>query len=51
MKHINLNNLLIENSLILPKEVRLGIVSLPSGLSFSEKIEKISNHNSRALNE
>ena len=48
MKHINLNNLLIENSLILPKEVRLGIVSLPSGLSFSEKIEKIKKQNKHA---
>ena len=48
MKHINLNNLLIENSLILPKEVRLGIVSLPSGLSFSEKIKKIKKQNKHA---
>ena len=43
MKHINLNNLLSENLLILPKEVRLGVVSLPSGLSFSDKIEKINS--------
>ena len=48
MKHINLNNLLTENSLILPKEVRLGVVSLPSGLSFSDKIEKIKKQKKHA---
>ena len=48
MKHINLNNLLAENSMILPKEVRLGIVSLPSDLNFSDKIEKVKSQNKHA---
>ena len=38
MKDINLNNFIIENSLDIPLDVSIGVVSVPTGLNYSDQI-------------
>ena len=40
MKDINLNNFIIENSLDIPLAVSIGVVSVPTGLNYSDQIKK-----------
>ena len=41
MKDINLNNFIIENSLDIPLDVSIGVVSVPTGLNYSDQIKKV----------
>lgn len=48
MKDINLNNFIIENSLDIPLDVSIGVVSVPTGLNYSDQIKKVKEQNQHA---
>ena len=48
MKDINLNNFIIENSLDIPVDVSIGVVSVPTGLNYSDQIKKVKEQNQHA---
>tara|TARA_B100001109_G_scaffold54679_1_gene43999 strand:+ start:42 stop:1136 length:1095 start_codon:yes stop_codon:yes gene_type:complete len=48
MKDINLNNFLSNNLIDIPEEVSIGVVSLPTGLNFSNAIKRVKNQNKHA---
>ena len=44
-KDINLNNFIMENSLDIPLDVSIGVVSVPTGLNYSDQIKKVKEQN------
>ena len=48
MKDINFNNFILDNAINIPEEISIGVVSVPSGLNFSNQIKKVKTLNQHA---